>query len=51
MMSNPKTRRQILRSLTMGGAIVGAYADEAMFAALKLKLEPLGIKVLKPQII
>ncbi len=34
-----------------GGAIVGAYADEAMFAALKLKLEPLGIKVLKPQII
>ena len=34
-----------------GGAIVGTYADEAMFAALKNKLEPLGIKVLKPRIV
>jgi glucuronokinase len=34
-----------------GGAIVGTYADETMFAALKNKLEPLGIKLLKPQLI
>ena len=34
-----------------GGAIVGTYTDEAMFAALKDRLEPLGIKVIKPQIV
>ena len=34
-----------------GGAIVGTYTDNAMFAALQQKLEPLGIKLLKPQIV
>ncbi|MCX7007889.1 MAG: GHMP kinase, partial [Kiritimatiellaeota bacterium] len=34
-----------------GGAIVGTYTDDAMFTTLKGKLEPLGIKVLKPQIV
>jgi len=34
-----------------GGAIVGTYADAAMFAALQDRLEPLGIKVLKPDIV
>lgn len=34
-----------------GGAIVGTYTDDAMFAALQQKLEPLGIKLLKPQIV
>ena len=34
-----------------GGAIVGTYADEAMFAALRERLEPLGIKVIIPQIV
>ena len=34
-----------------GGAIVGTYTDEAMFAALKNKLEPLGIKLLKPNLV
>ncbi|MEN8255228.1 MAG: GHMP kinase [Verrucomicrobiota bacterium] len=34
-----------------GGAIVGTYADEAIFTKLKHKLEPLGIVVLKPNII
>jgi len=33
-----------------GGAIIGTYTDEAMFAALKNKLEPLGIKLLKPNL-
>jgi len=33
-----------------GGAIVGTYEDERMFAALKEKLEPLNIKVIKPNI-
>ncbi|NUN94313.1 MAG: GHMP kinase [Verrucomicrobiae bacterium] len=31
-----------------GGAIVGTYADEAMYAKLVAHLEPLGIRVLKP---
>jgi len=34
-----------------GGAIVGTYSDEAMFTALKNKLEPLGIKIFTPQIV
>lgn len=34
-----------------GGAIVGTYKDEAMFADLKKALEPLSISVLKPNII
>lgn len=34
-----------------GGAIVGTYADDAMFTALQQKLEPLGIKVFKPQLV
>ncbi|WP_372807698.1 mevalonate kinase [Pontiella sp.] len=34
-----------------GGAIVGTYADDAMFAELKQTLEPLSIAVLKPNII
>ena len=33
-----------------GGAIVGTYRDDAMFEALVAKLEPLGIKVFKPEI-
>ena len=33
-----------------GGAIVGTYTDGAMFAKLVAKLEPLGVKVIKPQI-
>ena len=31
-----------------GGAIVGTYADEAMYAALVQKLEPTGIRVFRP---
>ncbi len=31
-----------------GGAIVGTYTDEAMYANLVRRLEPLGIRVLKP---
>jgi len=34
-----------------GGAIVGTYKDDPMFANLKNALEPLGIAVLKPNII
>lgn len=33
-----------------GGAIVGTYGDDAMFEALVAKLEPMGIKVFKPEI-
>lgn len=33
-----------------GGAIVGTYTDEAMYAALVARLEPLGIRVLRPEI-
>jgi glucuronokinase len=31
-----------------GGAIIGTYEDEAMYAALKSGLEPLSIRVFKP---
>ena len=34
-----------------GGAIIGVYEDETMFAALKEKLEPLKIHVIKPVIV
>ena len=34
-----------------GGAIVGTYEDEAMFAALHKTLEPLSVAVFKPNII
>ena len=34
-----------------GGAIVGTYKDEAMYAALQRSLEPLGVKVLKPELV
>lgn len=34
-----------------GGAIVGTYEDEETFAALKERLEPLGVGVIKPQIV
>jgi glucuronokinase len=34
-----------------GGAIVGTYADEAMYARLKAVLEPLHISVFKPEIV
>ncbi|SKB06698.1 glucuronokinase [Prosthecobacter debontii] len=34
-----------------GGAIVGTYADEAMFQKLKACLEPLSVAVIKPQIL
>lgn len=33
-----------------GGAIVGTYADEAMYQALVARLEPLGVRVFKPVI-
>ncbi len=33
-----------------GGAIVGTYEDEAMFEALKARLSPLGVQVLKPRV-
>lgn len=33
-----------------GGAIVGTYTDEAMFAALAARLEPMGVRVFKPRI-
>jgi glucuronokinase len=33
-----------------GGAIVGTYEDDRMFAALMQKLEPLHIKVIRPEI-
>jgi glucuronokinase len=33
-----------------GGAIVGTYTDDAMFSKLAAKLQPLGVKVIKPQI-
>ena len=33
-----------------GGAIVGTYRDEAMFAALAAAMEPLGIKVIRPMV-
>ncbi|MCC7518360.1 MAG: GHMP kinase [Verrucomicrobiae bacterium] len=32
-----------------GGAIVGTYADEAMYAKLVARLKPLGIRVVKPE--
>jgi len=34
-----------------GGAIVGTYAGDAMFAALERSLEPMGISVLKPRLV
>lgn len=34
-----------------GGAIVGTYEDDAMFGRLKACLEPMGMAVLKPQIL
>lgn len=34
-----------------GGAIVGTYEDEAMYQQLVAKLEPMGIRVLQPQIL
>jgi glucuronokinase len=34
-----------------GGAIVGSYEDEQMFSKLVAKLEPSGIRVIKPQIL
>ncbi|MEN6337023.1 MAG: GHMP kinase, partial [Phycisphaerales bacterium] len=34
-----------------GGAIVGTYADEKMFACLKKALDKLSIKVIKPKIV
>lgn len=34
-----------------GGAIVGTYDDEAMFSRLVAKLEPMGVKVIKPVIL
>ena len=33
-----------------GGAIVGTYEDDLMFSRLVTVLEPLGMKVIKPQI-
>lgn len=34
-----------------GGAIVGTCEDEAMFSRLRAKLEPLGMRVLRPDIV
>lgn len=34
-----------------GGAIVGTYEDDAMFSRLKQALEPMGVAVIKPQIL
>jgi len=34
-----------------GGAIVGTYADDAMFAALEAAFRPMEVKVLKPTIL
>ena len=34
-----------------GGAIVGTYEDEGMYQKLVESLEPLGMAVLKPQIV
>ena len=34
-----------------GGAIVGTYEDEEMYRRLVAKLEPMGVKVIKPQIL
>jgi glucuronokinase len=34
-----------------GGAIVGAYRDEAMFSRLEQALGPLGVRVIKPHIV
>jgi glucuronokinase len=34
-----------------GGAIVGTYADEAMFQRLERALLPLGVRVIKPDIV
>ena len=34
-----------------GGAIIGTYADEAMYARLEEALTPLGIHVIKPRIV
>lgn len=34
-----------------GGAIVGTYADEAMYTRLVRALEPLGVQVLQPRIL
>jgi glucuronokinase len=34
-----------------GGAIVGTYEDDAMFSRLKQTLEPMGVAVIKPQIL
>jgi glucuronokinase len=33
-----------------GGAIVGTYEDEAMFAALESALKPLGVAVIRPKV-
>jgi len=34
-----------------GGAIIGTYKDDAMLAALKETLHPLGVEVIRPEII
>jgi glucuronokinase len=34
-----------------GGAIVGVYQDQAMFEALSSRLEAIGTRVIKPQIL
>lgn len=34
-----------------GGAIIGTYADEKMYQALKAKLKKKGIEILKPEIV
>jgi glucuronokinase len=34
-----------------GGAITGVYEDDAMFTRLAERLQPLGVKVVKPQIV
>jgi glucuronokinase len=34
-----------------GGAIVGTYADEDVFARLTEYMRPLGISVIKPRIV
>jgi glucuronokinase len=48
------TARSIGASATFtgsGGAIVGAYTDERMFAELRKTLRKLNIAVIKPQIV
>jgi glucuronokinase len=34
-----------------GGAIVGTYTDEAMFADLESRLTAIGVRVLKPSLV